>query len=83
MSLNQPIPSKAHKLAHKGCDSAVNRGVEGSSQYVSGKVEITASTVVVTLDKRAHNPYLVASGLTDRPVPMPWFGNKQLILQFA
>ena len=50
---------------------------------VSGKVEITASTVVVTLDKRAHNPYLVASGLTDRPVPMPWFGNKQLILQFA
>jgi hypothetical protein len=50
---------------------------------ISGKVEITASTVVVTLDKRAHNPYLVASGLTDRPVPMPWFGNKQLILQFA
>jgi hypothetical protein len=50
---------------------------------VSGKVEITARTVVVTLDKRAHNPYLVASGLTDRPVPMPWFGNKQLILQFA
>ena len=50
---------------------------------VSGKVEITASTVVVTLDKRAHNPYLVASGLTDRHVPMPWFGNKQLILRFA
>jgi len=50
---------------------------------LSGKVEITATSVVVTLDKRAHNPYLVASGLTDRSVPIPWFGNKQLILQFA
>jgi hypothetical protein len=50
---------------------------------VSGRVDILASSVVVTLDKRAHNPYLVASGLTDRPTPMPWFGNKKLILQFA
>jgi hypothetical protein len=50
---------------------------------VSGKVEVTAASVVVTLDKRAHNPYLVASGLTDRSTPMPWFGNKKLILQFA
>jgi hypothetical protein len=50
---------------------------------LSGKVEITATSVVVTLDKRAHNPYLVASGLTDRSTPMPWFGHKKLILQFA
>jgi len=50
---------------------------------VSGKVEITAQSVIVTLDKRAHNPYLVASGLTNQPVPMPWFGNKKLVLQFA
>lgn len=50
---------------------------------VSGKVEILATSIVVTLDKRAHNPYLVASGLTDRPTPMPWFGDKKLILQFA
>jgi len=39
--------------------------------------------VVVTLDKRAHNPYLVASGLADQPTPMPWFGDKRLIIQFA
>jgi hypothetical protein len=50
---------------------------------LSGKVEITAASVVVTLDKRAHNPYLVASGLTEQPTPMPWFGNKKLIIQFA
>ena len=50
---------------------------------VSGKVEITANSVIVTLDKRAHNPYLVASGLAEKTIPMPWFGNKTLHLQFA
>lgn len=50
---------------------------------LSGKVEVTTTSVVVTLDKRAHNPYLVASGLTDEPTPMPWFANKKLIIKFA
>jgi hypothetical protein len=50
---------------------------------LSGKVEITSASVMVTLDKRAHNPYLVASGLADQPTPMPWFGNKKLTIQFA
>jgi hypothetical protein len=50
---------------------------------LSGKVDVTATSVVLTLDKRAHNPYLVASGLADQPTPMPWFGGKKLIIQFA
>lgn len=50
---------------------------------LSGKVEVTSTSVVVTLDKRSHNPYLVASGLTAQPTRMPWFGNKKLIFQFA
>ena len=50
---------------------------------LSGKVEVTTDSVVVTLDKRAHNPYLVASGLAAKPTLMPWFGNKKLIIQFA
>ena len=39
--------------------------------------------MIVSLDKRAHNPYLVASQLTDQPVPMPWFGNLHLLIRFA
>ena len=50
---------------------------------LSGKVEVSPTSVVVTLDKRAHNPYLVASGLADQATPMPWFGGKKLIMQFA
>jgi hypothetical protein len=50
---------------------------------LSAKVDVETSRVVVSLDKRAHNPYLVAPGLTDKPTPMPWFGNKQLLIRFA
>jgi hypothetical protein len=49
----------------------------------SGRVDVQPQRVLVTLDKRAHNPFLVASHLTDKPTPMPWFGNKLLTLQFA
>src|SRR5512135_573831 len=50
---------------------------------VSATVVITDDQVIVTLDKRAHNPYLVASGLADQPTPMPWYGNKKLVIRFA
>jgi hypothetical protein len=49
---------------------------------VSASVAISDDQVVVTLDKRTHNPLLVASGLADQPTPMPWFGNKQLRICF-
>ncbi len=49
---------------------------------VSATVRIEETGVVVTLDKRAHNPYLVASGLADEPTPMPWLGNKPLVIRF-
>jgi hypothetical protein len=50
---------------------------------LTGKVEVKPTSVVVTLDKRAHNPYLVASGLANEPTSMPWFGGKKLVIQFA
>jgi hypothetical protein len=50
---------------------------------VSANVVITNDEVVVTLDKRAHNPYLVASGLADSPTLMPWYGNKRLVIRFS
>jgi hypothetical protein len=49
---------------------------------VSATVQIGDKEVIVMLDKRAHNPYLVASGLADHPTPMPWFGNKPLKIRF-
>lgn len=50
---------------------------------LSANVEIETSRIVVTIDKRAHNPYLVASGLSDKPTLMPWLGDKKLLIRFA
>lgn len=50
---------------------------------VSATVRVQEDAVSVTLDKRAHNPYLVASRLADQPTPMPWFGNRPLLIRFA
>jgi hypothetical protein len=50
---------------------------------VAATVEVGEAEVVVTLDKRAHNPYLVASRLAEQPTPMPWFGNKSLQIRFS
>jgi hypothetical protein len=50
---------------------------------VSATVTVEQKQVTVVIDKRAHNPYLVASGLTREPTPMPWFGNKRLAITFA
>jgi hypothetical protein len=50
---------------------------------VAADVAVEEDRVLVTLRKRSHNPYLVASRLADQPTPMPWFGNKQLFIRFA
>lgn len=48
---------------------------------VAGRIDIGEHDVVVTLDKRAHNPILAETGLVDRPTPMPWFWGKNLVLR--
>jgi hypothetical protein len=50
---------------------------------LSATVTIGTEEVLVTLDKRAHNPILRASRLTDELTPMPWFGGRQLQIRFA
>ncbi len=50
---------------------------------VGGLVEIGDQQITVTLDKHAHNPYLVDSKLADEPTPMSWLDNKDLVLRFA
>jgi hypothetical protein len=49
---------------------------------VGGLVQVNDDQVVVRLDHRAHNPILASTGLADRSTPMPWFGNKKLLIQF-
>jgi hypothetical protein len=43
-------------------------------------VDITAREVTVSFHRRAHLPILLASGLFDQPVRVPWWGNRTLRL---
>jgi transposase len=44
------------------------------------EVEITDSEVRVDFHRRAHLPIILASGLCDKPVPIPWWDNRPLKL---
>lgn len=46
-------------------------------------VTITESEIVVTFQKRAHNPLLLATGLDRMATPVPWLGGKRLRLSFG
>lgn len=50
---------------------------------LSATVTLEPQRIVVRLDKRAHDPYLVASGLLDKPTRVPWLDNKQLLIRIA
>lgn len=50
---------------------------------LSATVTLEPQRIVVRLDKRAHDPYLVASGLLDEPTRVPWLDNKQLLIRIA
>jgi transposase len=43
-------------------------------------VDITAREVIVSFHRRAHLPILIASGLFDKGVRVPWWGNRTLRL---
>lgn len=65
-----------------GYDHAQAKKLYRNLLDVSATVDIESKRVVVTFDKRAHNPFLVKSRLSDTPTPMPWFGDKELHLRF-
>jgi DDE family transposase len=50
---------------------------------LSATVSIEPQRIVVSLDKRAHDPYLVASGILDKPTRVPWLDNRQLLIGIA
>lgn len=50
---------------------------------LGGTVSIDEQLISVRLDKRAHDPYLVASGILDQPTRVSWLANRELVIQIA
>ncbi|SRR6266508_904168 len=53
--------------------------------FIDATAEITIETkeVLVKFQKRAHNPFLLASGLGDLKTCIPWWDNRTLRFQFG
>jgi len=49
----------------------------------TAQVTIQKHEILVTFQKRAHNPLLMAAGLADTHVQIPWLNNKRLRLTFG
>ena len=67
-----------HGYQHAKARHVFRDFVEATAQIVIGDTDI-----VVSFQKRAHNPLLLAAGLQNTNVPIPWLGNKRLRLTFG
>lgn len=67
----------------KGYETAKSRHIFRDFIDATAKVRIEKEHIVVNFQKRAHNPLLMAAGLFQTEIPIPWLDNKRLRLQFG
>jgi hypothetical protein len=67
----------------KGWDKAKPKGLYRRFVETSGLVEAGEREVVVTLDRRSHNPVLRAAALDRDATPVPWLGGRTVRFAFA
>ena len=66
-----------------GYERAKSRHIFRDLVESTAHLVITSDEIVVKLNKRAHNPLLIAAGFADTKVPVPWLGDKVLRLLFG
>jgi hypothetical protein len=64
----------------QGYEAAKSRRVFRDFVDATARLTLTATELIVRFQKRAHNPLLLAAGLDQTAVPIPWLGGKQLRL---
>ena len=77
------IASGLYRLLAKkmrGYSDAQARQVFRDLVDMPATVSVAEDEVVVRLHRRAHLPIVLASGLLDTPVPVPWWGGRPLRL---
>ncbi|HEO70584.1 MAG TPA: hypothetical protein ENN80_04925 [Candidatus Hydrogenedentes bacterium] len=72
----------AQDLAH-GYEHAKARHLFQDFINASATLTLTADTLDVRFQKRAHNPLLIAAGLDKTDVCLPWLGEKRLRFHLA
>jgi transposase len=66
-----------------GYEHAKARHLFADFVNASAQIDIAAKEIVVRFHKRAHNPYLLATGLDKTAEVVPWLGRRRLRLVFG
>lgn len=66
-----------------GYETAKSRHIFQDFINATADIAITDKDVLVKFQKRAHNPFLLASGFGKLKTPIPWWDNKILRFQFG
>ena len=64
----------------RGYADAQARKVQGDLLDMPATIEITDAAVEVHFHRRAHPPIVIASGLLEKPVAVPWWQGRTLRL---
>jgi hypothetical protein len=70
------------KVAH-GYETAKSKHIFRDMVNATAHVAITEREIVIQMQKRAHNPHLIAADLHHTDVPIPWLADKRLHLNFG
>ena len=54
--------------------------IEAAAQALKKRIAITETEITVRFHRRAHLPIVLASGLIDKPVAVPWWNGRALRL---
>ena len=66
-----------------GYQTATSRHLFRDFVDATAQIVIHEKEIAVHFQKRAHNPLLLAAGINNTDVPIPWFGGKRLQLHFG
>jgi len=66
-----------------GYQTATSRHLFRDFVDAPAQIVIQEKEIAVHFQKRAHNPLLLAAGINNTDVPIPWFGGKRLQLHFG
>lgn len=66
-----------------GYQTAKSRHIFRDFIDATAHVTIDAQSIEIRFQKRAHNPFLMAAGFTQRETLLPWLGKKRLRLVFG
>jgi hypothetical protein len=66
-----------------GYQTATSRHLFRDFVDATAQIVIQEKEIIVHFQKRAHNPLLVAAGVHNTNIPIPWLGGKHLQLHFG